>query len=84
MLCKWEPDNIQKVMLCKWSPGGGEYREKSWLERMGCTVLFYRQGTKHGSPSCEKSSWRTDLQALPKCGTIISKTRQKTKPQEFD
>ena len=43
MLCKWDGDNIRKIRACKGMeevmvPIGGEYREKSWLERMGRAV----------------------------------------------
>ena len=45
MLCKWEGDNIRKVMACNgveqvMVPIGGEYLEKSWLERMGASTLW--------------------------------------------
>ena len=48
MLCKWEGDNIRKVMACNgveqvMVPIGGEYLEKSWLERMGASTLWPAQ-----------------------------------------
>ena len=48
MVCKWEGNNIRKVMVCNgveqvMVPIGGEYLEKSWLERMGTSTLWAAQ-----------------------------------------
>ena len=53
MLCKWEGDNIRKVMVCNgvevvMVPIGGEYLEKSQLERMGASTLWPAHGARLG------------------------------------
>ena len=77
MLCKWEGDNIPKIMACNvveqiMVPIGAEYREKSCGWNGWAEFQSIQAAQEQGSPSWEKSSrGRESAKVLPKCATNV-------------